>query len=78
MDRRAIIEAIKRYGYTLRYASDEVKNDRDVVLDAVRQNGSALRYASNRLKDNAMLALVPLTRDLLYISIRLQEQWDLL
>ena len=35
---------------TLRFASDELKNDRDVVMAAIEQNGEALDYASEDLQ----------------------------
>ena len=45
------LEAVKRHGYALGFASSELKNDREIVLEAVRQNGHALRYASSELRN---------------------------
>jgi len=37
-------------GYNLRYASDDLKNDKEVVIEAVRNEWRALGFASNLMK----------------------------
>ena len=53
-----IIEAVKRDGSDLKYASESVKNDRDIVSEAVEKNGGFLSYASEELRDDEELALI--------------------
>lgn len=50
-DRAWIMEVIAERVYVLRYASDEIRDDREVVLKAMRTNPNALNYASDRLKE---------------------------
>ena len=45
-----VLEAVKRAGWQLYQASDELKNDRMVVLAAIKQSCSALRYASPQMQ----------------------------
>jgi hypothetical protein len=40
---------VKKIGISLRYASDELKNDKDVVMNAVQNSGMALKFASKIL-----------------------------
>jgi len=44
-----VLEAVRRDGSELQYASEELRNDREVVLEATRWNASALRYAGDDL-----------------------------
>ena len=37
---------VKSCGLNLRYASDNLKNDKEVVMEAVKQNGNAIVFAS--------------------------------
>ena len=39
-------------GYSLNYASEELKNDKDIVLLAVNNYGPSLEFASDRLKND--------------------------
>ena len=48
--REIFLSAVKGSGYALKYASDELKNDKDVVLGAVKHYGLALIFASRRLQ----------------------------
>jgi hypothetical protein len=50
--KEVVLEAVKKNGDDLGYASEELRNDFDVVLEAVKKNGIALGYASDRLKKN--------------------------
>lgn len=62
MDRSFMLEAVKRNGLALRYASDTLYEDRDLVLAAVQQNGQVLQYAPpNLLKDQEILLTACLT-----------------
>ena len=45
-----VLESVKKDGYVLKYASNELKADKEVVLEAVKQNGLALNYASEELQ----------------------------
>lgn len=38
-DREILLEAVKKDGSALRYASEELKNDREIVLEAVKADG---------------------------------------
>ena len=38
--------AIKKNGYALEFASDELKNDREIVMNAIKKRGKALKFAS--------------------------------
>ena len=48
-EKNVVLEAVKRNGLALQYASQELKGDRSVVLEAVKQNGLALQYVSPKL-----------------------------
>ena len=50
IEKKIILAAVGRYGYALRFASENLKADKDVVLVAVQQHGRALEYASENLK----------------------------
>jgi hypothetical protein len=41
---------VRRDGFALKYASEELKGDREVVLTAVKQDWFAFRYVSEALK----------------------------
>ena len=45
-----VLEAVRRNGMALQYASTELKANREIVLEAVRQNGLALEFASEALQ----------------------------
>ena len=44
--------AVQQNGWSLKYASDDMKNNEKVVLAAVQQNGESLQYASKDMKNN--------------------------
>ncbi|NBT53138.1 MAG: DUF4116 domain-containing protein [Marivivens sp.] len=48
--KKEMLEAVRRNGYALQLASEELKNDREVVLQALRQNIYALEYVSDELQ----------------------------
>ncbi len=62
-DKEVILEAVKRNGRALEYASLELKNDKDIVLEAVKQNGRALVFASDDLKINREVFLEAVKQD---------------
>ena len=47
-----VLEAVKQNGSALKYASEELKNDKEVVLEAVKQDGFALEYDSYELQND--------------------------
>ena len=48
--RGLIMTAVKRHGYALQHASEDLRADRDVVLAAVENDGLALQHASAKLR----------------------------
>lgn len=50
-----VLEAVKKDGLDLRFASKELRNDREVVLEAIRQNVYAFAYCG--LQDDREVAL---------------------
>ncbi len=62
-DREIMLEAVKKTGAVLQYASPELKNDKDIVLAAVKQNGWALQYASDALKADRDVVLEAVKQD---------------
>ena len=52
-DKSFMISVIKLNGLALKYASDELKDDKSVVIIALRESaGFALKYASKRLRED--------------------------
>ena len=49
-NKEEVLRAIRRRGYLLEYASEELKADREVVMVAVKDSGDALEYASEELR----------------------------
>ncbi|MCU9936311.1 DUF4116 domain-containing protein [Mycoplasmopsis cynos] len=51
-NRDIMLEAVKRNGYALQFASEELKKDKDVVLEAVNQVGDIFlnEFTSDELK----------------------------
>jgi len=43
---------VKKTGWALRYASDELRSDREVVMEAVQKRSEALEYASPELQND--------------------------
>jgi len=48
-DREKLLKELKRDGWALQYASEDLRDDKGVVLEAVKQIGWALQYASEDL-----------------------------
>jgi histidinol phosphatase-like PHP family hydrolase len=47
-DKDIVLEAVKKDGGALEYASEKLKDDKDIVLEAVKKDGFNLLYASGR------------------------------
>jgi hypothetical protein len=74
-----ILEAVKKDGSLLEYASENLREDRDVVLAAVTNNGNSLRYASENLREDRDVVLAAITdygNSLEYASENLREDRD--
>jgi len=56
-NKEVVLEAVKQYGWALKYASDELRANKEVVIEAVKQDGYALRFASDELKANKEVVL---------------------
>ena len=52
-----VLTVVRKYGYALPYASQELKQDREVVITAVRQNGCALENAPEEFKHDQEVVL---------------------
>jgi hypothetical protein len=57
-NKEVVMEVVKKDGYFLKYASDNMKNDKEVVLEAVMQDINALQFASDELKNNKEFMLL--------------------
>lgn len=44
------MEAVRKNGHALQFASQTLRGDKEVVMEAVQQNGTALKYASKTLQ----------------------------
>lgn len=56
-DVEIVMIACERHGYALKFASEELKNNRSVVFAAVNQRGTALMYASEELREDHYVVL---------------------
>jgi len=56
-DKQQVLKEVKKYGRSLKYASDVLKNDKIVVLEAVKNKGMSLKYASDALQDDKEIVL---------------------
>ena len=50
-DKEIVIEAVKRNGRALQFASEGLRSDLDIVLEAVRNREGAIKYASEEIKE---------------------------
>ena len=53
-----VTEAVKKNGFALKYASEELKGDSEIVIEATKQNPYALAFASEELKGNYAMSLI--------------------
>jgi len=56
-DKAIVLAAVKKNGFALQFASEDLKNDREIVLAAVQQNGLALAYASPDIQAESAIVL---------------------
>ena len=80
-NKQQVLKAVSQSGNSLRFASEELKNDKGVVLAAVTQDGNCLRFASELLKNDKEIVLVAVNQDgyaLQYASKKLQNDLELL
>ena len=79
-NKKLIMKAVKQYRDALRYASEELKNDREFMLKAVKQNGGALKYASEELRVDREIVLEAVKQDgyaLIYVSKELRADREI-
>jgi CxxC motif-containing protein len=50
--------AVRQYGWSLEYASDELKNNKHVVLHAIAQAGGSLKFASIKIQKEIFVKLL--------------------
>ena len=81
-EKEQLLEAIGNDAHsatTLKFASEELRNDKDFVLKAIRRNGYALQYASDGLKGDKEFILKVMQINgltLKYASERLNDDRD--
>ena len=46
------MEAVRKYGFALQFASETLRSDKEVVMEAVRQDGDALEFACETLRSD--------------------------
>jgi len=72
-----VITEVRRYVYSLEYASQRLRDNEQVVLAAASHNWDALEFASERLKHNKSIILKVAkknnVRALKYVSTRLHN-----
>ena len=57
MQREKTLVKVQQNGYSLKYVSDVLKNDKEVVLKAIQKNIHALQFASDELKNDKEVVL---------------------
>jgi len=65
---------------TLKYASDEFKNDYEIVLSAIKKSSYSLQYASKELQNNYNIVLTAVNkkgRTIKYASIELRNNYNI-
>ena len=75
-DKEVVLEAVKKTGYMLVFASTALRKDKEVVLAAVKKTGHALQYASAALRADKEVVLEAVKQDvyaLQYASVELQS-----
>ena len=74
------MEAVKKNGNALQYASAELQGDRNIVMAAIKSVGSALKYASAELKGDREIVMVAVKQDglaLEYASAELKGELEI-
>ncbi|KAG2382573.1 hypothetical protein C9374_005153 [Naegleria lovaniensis] len=72
-DKKMVLEAVKKNGCALEFASEELRNDLQVVLTAIRQNGMSIQYASKSLRLDKDLVIEALKTAPQVITILIPE-----
>jgi len=78
-NKREVLEAVKKWGGALEYASKELRNDKEVVLEAVKNWIWAFTYASEALRNNKEFMLMMAREDYknaIFASQELQYHGD--
>lgn len=76
-----VLDAVKKDGSLLQYASKTLQNDRQIILTAVKQNGLALKFASDTLRSNHEIvttAISTVPNSFIYASKTLQDDTSFL
>ena len=53
-----VLAAVRQNGWTLRYAPEELRQDKEVVMAAVQQRGDALNHASTELRKGGLVKYI--------------------
>ncbi|KAF0974925.1 hypothetical protein FDP41_006030 [Naegleria fowleri] len=67
-NKEIMMKLVKEFGFLLKFASKELKNDRDIVLNAVKHDGWAFSYASHDLKSDREIAFQAVTKEPLTLN----------
>jgi len=62
-DKAFVLSRVKKWGWSLQYASDDLKNCEEVVMAAVKSDGWALKYASKDLRNCKEIVLEAVKHD---------------
>jgi hypothetical protein len=57
-----VLEAVKKRGFDLEYASEELRNVREIVIEAIKEEASALKYASDELRNDREIVMKAVER----------------
>jgi hypothetical protein len=60
---RLYLRAVKNNGHSLRFASEDLKNNYEIVFEAVKFSGKCLKYATKRLHQNNTLIFTALLKE---------------
>jgi hypothetical protein len=64
---------VKKNGFALQYASEELKADREIVVAAVKRDGLALGYVSEGFKDDIEIVLAAVQQNGLALQYASEE-----
>ena len=56
-NREIVMKAVSKDGYSLQYASQELRSDREIVMAAVSENPYSLQYASEELRSDREIVM---------------------
>ena len=75
-DRNIVLEAVKQNGFSLQFASQQLRNDVEIVKEATKSEPESLEFASSLLRDDFDLVLNVVRKSkqaLVYASPRLRD-----